>query len=141
MRTALTGRTHGCTDQPLRREAHFAGYADETGTGPGEGANLNLPLPFGADDAAFIAANTKLCDTARAHGAEALILSAGWDAHCDDPISKLAVSTDAYARIGELYGRCWAKHPFAEARQEHGDHYDSRRLARHRHVALPQVCS
>jgi len=66
---------------------HFARYADETGTGPGEGANLNLPLPFGADDAAFIAANTKLCDTARPHGAEALILSAGWDAHCDDPIS------------------------------------------------------
>ena len=36
---------------------HFAGYADETGAGAGEGANLNLPLPFGADDAAFIAAN------------------------------------------------------------------------------------
>jgi acetoin utilization deacetylase AcuC-like enzyme len=64
-----------------------------------------LPLPFGADDAAFIAANTRLCDTAKAHGAEALILSAGWDAHRDDPLSKLTVSTDAYARIGELYGR------------------------------------
>jgi acetoin utilization deacetylase AcuC-like enzyme len=84
---------------------HFAGYADETGTGRGEGANLNLPLPFGADDAAFIAANARLCDTAKAHGAEALILSAGWDAHRDDPLSKLAVSTEAYARIGELYGR------------------------------------
>jgi len=66
---------------------------------------VNLPLPFGADDAAFIAANTRLCDTAKAHGAEALILSAGWDTHRDDPLSKLAVSTDAYARIGELYGR------------------------------------
>ncbi len=84
---------------------HFAGYADETGAGPGEGANLNLPLPFGADDAAFIAANAKLCDAAMAHGAEALILSAGWDAHRDDPLSKLAVSTDAYKRIGDLYGR------------------------------------
>ena len=39
---------------------HFAGYADETGAGAGEGANLNLPLPFGADDAAFIAANARL---------------------------------------------------------------------------------
>jgi acetoin utilization deacetylase AcuC-like enzyme len=84
---------------------HFAGYADEIGTGPGEGANLNLPLPFGADDAAFIAANTRLSETAKAHGAEALILSAGWDAHRDDPLSKLAVSTDLYARVGELYGR------------------------------------
>jgi len=42
---------------------------------------------------------------AKANGAEALILSAGWDAHRDDPISKLTVSTDAYARTGELYGR------------------------------------
>ena len=33
------------------------------------------------------------------------MLSAGWDAHRDDPLSKLAVSTDAYARIGELYGK------------------------------------
>ncbi len=39
------------------------------------------------------------------HGSDALILSAGWDAHRDDPLSKLAVSTDAYARIGELYGK------------------------------------
>ena len=39
------------------------------------------------------------------HGSQALVLSAGWDAHRDDPLSKLAVSTDAFARIGELYGR------------------------------------
>ena len=39
------------------------------------------------------------------HGSDVLILSAGWDAHRDDPLSKLAVSTDAYARIGELYGK------------------------------------
>ena len=43
--------------EPFAYYPHFAGYADETGTGPGEGANVNLPLPFGADDAAFIAAN------------------------------------------------------------------------------------
>ena len=29
----------------------------------------------------------------------------GWDAHRDDPLSKLAVTTDAYARLGELYGK------------------------------------
>jgi acetoin utilization deacetylase AcuC-like enzyme len=91
--------------EPSAYYPHFAGYADETGSGLGEGANVNLPLPFGADDTAFIAANTRLCDAAKTHGSEALILSAGWDAHRDDPLSKLAVSTDAYARVGELYGR------------------------------------
>ena len=98
----LYGSVH--TD-PSAYYPHFAGYADETGSGDGEGANLNLPLPHGADDAAFIAANARLAEAVKAHRSEALVLSAGWDAHRDDPLSKLAVSTDAYARIGELYGR------------------------------------
>ena len=90
---------------PSASYPHFAGYADETGTGAGEGANLNLPLPFGADDVTFIEANAKLCAPVKAFRADALVISAGWDAHRDDPLSKLAVSTAAYARLGELYGR------------------------------------
>lgn len=84
---------------------HYVGYADERGAGAGEGANLNLPLAYGADDATFIAANRRLIDAALAHGAEALVLSAGWDAHHLDPLSKLAVTSEAYARIGEMYGK------------------------------------
>ncbi len=84
---------------------HFIGYADERGAGAGEGANLNLPLAFGARDDAFIEANRTLIAAAQAHGAEALVVSAGWDAHHLDPLSKLAVTTEAYARIGELYGK------------------------------------
>jgi acetoin utilization deacetylase AcuC-like enzyme len=84
---------------------HFAGYADETGTGEGEGANVNLPLAWGSGDEAFVAANAQLARAAIAHNCEAVVLSAGWDAHRDDPLSKLAVSTEAYARIGDLYGR------------------------------------
>lgn len=84
---------------------HFAGYADETGTGAGEGANLNLPLAQGAGDEAFIAANKRLAEATLAHDSEAIVLSAGWDAHRDDPLSKLAVSTDAFASIGALYGK------------------------------------
>lgn len=84
---------------------HFFGYADETGAGAGEGFNLNLPLPQGSGDSAFIAANVQLMEAVRAHGAEALILSAGWDAHRDDPLSKLAVTSEAYTRIGEIWGK------------------------------------
>lgn len=83
---------------------HFVGYAEETGIGAGLGHNLNLPLPHGADDAAFIAANERLIAEARARQAEALVISAGWDAHHLDPLSKLAVTTEAFARIGALYG-------------------------------------
>jgi acetoin utilization deacetylase AcuC-like enzyme len=84
---------------------HFAGYADEIGAGSGEGANLNLPLPWGADDEIFVDANARLYDAVKSFRADALVISAGWDAHRDDPLSKLAVSTEAFARLGELYGK------------------------------------
>ena len=98
----LYGSVH--TD-PSAYYPHFAGYADEIGSGAGEGANLNLPLAPRAGDEAFIDANQRLALAAQAHGAEAIVLSAGWDAHKDDPLSKLTVTTDAFARIGEI----WAK--------------------------------
>ena len=84
---------------------HYAGYADETGAGPGEGANLNLPLAQGSGDDDFVDANRRLAEAVGARGIEALVLSAGWDAHKDDPLSKLNVTSDAYARIGEIWGR------------------------------------
>jgi acetoin utilization deacetylase AcuC-like enzyme len=30
------------------------------------------------------------------------VVSAGWDAHRDDPLSKLAVTSDAYPRLGDM---------------------------------------
>ena len=84
---------------------HFSGYADERGAGAGEGHNLNLPLAPGSGDAAFVEANARLISEARSRGVEALVISAGWDAHRLDPLSKLTVTTDAYARIGEMYAK------------------------------------
>lgn len=96
------GSTH--TD-PSAYYPHYIGYADERGAGRGEGLNLNLPLTPGTGDAEFIAANADLITQAKKFGADALVISAGWDAHIKDPLSKLKVTTDAYARIGEMYGR------------------------------------
>ena len=98
----LYGSVH--TD-PSAYYPHFFGYADETGVGEGEGANLNLPLAPGAEDEAFIDANQRLALAVQAHGAEALVVSAGWDAHREDPLSRLAVTTEAYPRIGEIWGK------------------------------------
>ncbi len=84
---------------------HFAGYADETGYGEGEGANLNLPLAQRADDEAFVDANRRLSLAVQAFGAEALVVSAGWDAHRDDPLSRLDVTTEAFPQVGEIWGK------------------------------------
>jgi acetoin utilization deacetylase AcuC-like enzyme len=83
----------------------YAGYDDERGAGAGTGFNVNLPLPQGSGDAVFIEANRTLADAVDAYGAEALVISAGWDAHKDDPLSKLAVTTKAFEAIGTLWGK------------------------------------
>lgn len=83
---------------------HYVGYANERGAGSGEDFNRNIPLAYGADDATFLAANRAILDEALALGAEALVVSAGWDAHFKDPLSKLKVTTDAFSRLGEMYG-------------------------------------
>jgi acetoin utilization deacetylase AcuC-like enzyme len=98
----LYGSVH--TD-PSSYYPHYVGYSDETGAFDGEGANLNLPLALGAEDEAYVDANQRLALAVHAFGAEALVISAGWDAHKDDPLSKLAVTTDAYPRLGEIWGK------------------------------------
>jgi acetoin utilization deacetylase AcuC-like enzyme len=83
---------------------YYSGYADEVGFGEGDKFNLNIPLSEGAGDEAFIEANTQLIVAALAAQAEAIVISAGWDAHEDDPLSRLTVTTEAFRRIGRLYG-------------------------------------
>lgn len=80
----------------------YVGYADETGAGEGDGTTLNLPLAPGADDAAYLAAVERLAEAIARWGADALVVSAGWDAHREDPLSKLAVTDAAYPRLGRI---------------------------------------
>ena len=84
---------------------HFLGYGDETGHGEGEGCNLNLPLAYGAGDPDYLAAVEMLCERAARFGAEALVVSAGWDAHHADPLSKLTVTSEAYPKVGAMLGK------------------------------------
>jgi acetoin utilization deacetylase AcuC-like enzyme len=83
---------------------HYLGFADERGSGPGMGANRNLPLPPGTGDDHWLAAVAQLCDDARAHGAEAIVLSLGVDAAAADPESPLQVTAAGYRAAGELIG-------------------------------------
>lgn len=91
-----------CHTDPADYYPFFAGFADERGHGAGEGANLNIPLATGSDDAAYLEAVTNLAKSVKAFGAEALVVSAGWDAHRDDPLSKLRVTSEAFPRLGDI---------------------------------------
>lgn len=80
----------------------FIGYAHETGSELGEGFNRNLVLPVGAGDDAFLAAVDQGLAAIRDFGAEALVLSLGYDAHAQDPLTALTVTTPGFARLGEV---------------------------------------
>lgn len=97
----FVGSTH--TD-PTAYYPFYCGYADETGLGDGAGTNLNVPLAPGADDAAFLGANDRILSAAADFAPDAIIISAGWDAHRDDPLSRLDVSSPAFAELGLRYG-------------------------------------
>lgn len=90
---------------PAHYYPFYSGFAGERGGGAGYGANLNLPLPPGADDEAYVGACRAIAEAAGHFGAEAVVLSAGWDAHREDPLSRLAVTGEAFARIGEVFAR------------------------------------
>jgi acetoin utilization deacetylase AcuC-like enzyme len=91
-----------CHTDPADYYPFFAGFSDERGAGAGEGANLNIMLAPGSGDAAYLSAVAGLCAAVTTFGAEALVVSAGWDAHRDDPLSRLVVTGDAYPRLGEM---------------------------------------
>jgi acetoin utilization deacetylase AcuC-like enzyme len=71
------------------------GFAHEHGRGDGEGATLNLPMKPGAGDSAYHAAfERKLLPTARVFRPDLLLVSAGFDAHADDPLAHILLTDD-----------------------------------------------
>jgi acetoin utilization deacetylase AcuC-like enzyme len=75
-----------------------SGDVDEIGTGSGEGTTLNAPLPAGAGDPDYLHVIDEVLDPALFEfDTDLLIVSAGFDAHRHDPISRHRVSTEGYA--------------------------------------------
>jgi len=74
------------------------GDLDETGEGDGDGTTLNIPMPAGAGDADYAAAVEEVVAPAiERYDPGLLLVSAGFDAHRHDPISRMRVSTEGYA--------------------------------------------
>ena len=75
------------------------GAADETGTQEGEGFTFNIPLAAGATDADYARACETIAVRLEAYAPELLLISAGYDAHEDDPLASMRVSTEGYGAI------------------------------------------
>ncbi len=79
------------------------GYAREKGTGPGEGFTLNLLLPSGSGDAeALKALKEEGLPRLKQFAPQFLLISAGFDAHRDDPLARLELTRQGYQAMGRL---------------------------------------
>lgn len=79
---------------------HYCGYADETGSGPGLGFHRNFPLPAGTEVPAYLETLRAACELIRAFQPQFLVISAGMDIYCEDPLGKIRITTAGIAQIG-----------------------------------------
>jgi acetoin utilization deacetylase AcuC-like enzyme len=78
------------------------GAAGERGAGAGEGATVNIPLPAGTSEQAYLEAFDQVAVPAlEAFAPDLLVVSAGFDAHRDDPLCSLGLTAGAFARMAQ----------------------------------------
>jgi len=76
------------------------GAKDETGSGPGLGHTLNLPLPHGTARTAYHAAfRSGLHSLAGKLKPQLVLVSAGFDAHAEDPVGDLGLEVEDFETI------------------------------------------
>jgi acetoin utilization deacetylase AcuC-like enzyme len=85
------------------------GPAGDVGSGDGRGFTVNLPVPPGSDDAVFCGLVDRVAvPLAREFAPQLVLVSAGYDAHAEDPLGECRVTEEGYAamtrsvrRVGE----------------------------------------
>jgi acetoin utilization deacetylase AcuC-like enzyme len=92
------------TDRVLYASIHQSplypgtGAAEDVGTGAGLGYTLNMPVPPGAGPDDYLAlVQHVVAPIARDYGPGLIAISAGYDAHRDDPLAQCRLDEAAYA--------------------------------------------
>ena len=77
-----------------------SGAASDRGSGAGEGFTLNLPVVAGSGDAEFLElVHGVVIPRAREYRPQLLLVSAGYDAHFEDPLAGCSVTEAGYAAM------------------------------------------
>ncbi len=79
------------------------GSFDETGAGEGKGFNLNVPVPAGTGDQDYVEVfKTILKKRALEYAPDLILISAGFDAHREDPLSETRVTAEGFRQMSEI---------------------------------------
>lgn len=90
-----------------------SGMADEIGEGPGMGATLNIPIAPFTREADYLATfEARVLPAVQTFNPEFLLVSAGFDAHRDDPLASLQMTETGFTQLTR-----WLKALAAELRQ------------------------
>jgi acetoin utilization deacetylase AcuC-like enzyme len=77
-----------------------SGPLSDVGSGAGEGYSINLPVPGGSGEDVFCGlVEHVVLPAAREFDPDLVLVSAGFDAHRDDPVGGCALETSSYAEL------------------------------------------
>lgn len=82
---------------------YFTGFESETGVGKGDGFNKNYPLDRLTDGQTYVAVLEKALEDLKRFDAQAIVISAGFDTHKDDPIGHFYLETSDYVTIASAF--------------------------------------
>jgi len=87
----------------------FTGQASDVGEGEGAGFTVNLPVPAGAGDEVWVSLiEHVVVPLAHAFEPQLVLISAGYDAHRDDPLADCAVTEEGFAAMTRAIARVCA---------------------------------
>lgn len=79
------------------------GAVHERGRGEGQGFTLNIPLPAGTGEEKYLDEfNTAILPALREFSPGLLIISAGFDAHRDDPLGGMRLTEESFAKMTDI---------------------------------------
>src|ERR1043166_8265632 len=106
------------------------GHATERGRGAGEGYTINVPMKSGEGDEEYRAVFQKsLVPAADDFKPEFVIISAGFDAHKDDPLASMRLTEDGYADLTGIVANIAKRHAGGRVLSSLEGGYDLRALA------------
>ncbi len=79
------------------------GWYEETGEGEGKGYTINVPMDYGMNDDDYVFAFQEiLVPIARLYSPDIILVSAGFDIYCDDPLGGMSVTEAGFSEITRI---------------------------------------
>jgi acetoin utilization deacetylase AcuC-like enzyme len=80
-----------------------SGARDDVGTGPGESYTINRPVPAGSEEHLWLSLlREEILPAAASFGPQLVLISAGFDAHRDDPLAECLLEASSFGRMATV---------------------------------------